>query len=447
MTVSGGFNTSTANGVVVVDQFEQGWAFNLSEQLPDPKYQTKSAAQIESELGLLPGVLSQFDPESVAGGVEHNGLITAWEGNYGSFSIDIPSTLDGQFFIGFDWIFFNGENTVAEVSIGFNDFVALVITDPEGVKTVQLITSSEQANLAKTVNGLFSSAFDLPGTYSFDWIVMDGRDNTKDSAIKVSGPKISLNGDDFFALPLALDVEVSSVSSIPGEVLTVNISGVPTGSIFSSGTDQGNGEWLFTEAELDGLLWFPPLGFDGDVEFIVTASTELNGVTLTTEPETLGFAVDLTDNVNLNDQATDDVLLATVMGDFMFGGLGADTFKWDLSSVDFVNWGFAPDEFSEWVQENKDIVGDFTLGEFGTVPNADRLSIKDLISFNSADDNILDFISVEQVGSNAVLNISHLGDGETTQIIELRNVDLTTLGSSDEQIITQLITNGNLVVE
>ena len=439
-SVSPGMTASTANGVVNPDLFEQGKIYNLVMG-QNAQFQTKSALQIETELGLQQGALSQFNPDPAPGGVEHLSNILAWEGSYASSQVNIPVGLDGtNFTIGFDWTFYNGENDAFEVEVGYNDFIALKITKPDGeVLPLQLITSSEQANLAAVVNGLFTSdVFDQSGQYQFDWILMDGEDNTKDSIIHVSPPKVSLDGTNFFGLPLALDIDVTPPSSEPGQELLITISNVPNGSIFNQGQELSVGVWEFSPEQLDNLLWFPSADFSGNVEFAVEAVISAPGLgSVSSGSQVLDFTIVASDTVNVDDDSSDSVHSATFVEDFMFGGLGADTFEWTTSSL-FPAPG---------TPAHTDVVGDFSLGEFGVEPNADRLDIKDLLSFNSVDDDILDFVSVEQVGADARLSISNEGNGNINQIIELRNVDLTTLGSDQAEIIDQLVQQGNLLVE
>jgi large repetitive protein len=42
------------------------------------------------------------------------------------------------------------------------------------------------------------------------------------------------------------------------------ISGVPSGAVLSAGTDNGDGSWTLTSAQLSGLTITPPANSDGD---------------------------------------------------------------------------------------------------------------------------------------------------------------------------------------
>ena len=89
-------------------------------------------------------------------------------------------------------------------------------------------------------------------------------------------------GNEDTAIPLA----IASALTDSGEVLSLEISGVPVGAgaSLSAGTDQGGGVWLLTPAQLTGLTITPPTNSDVDFSLTVTAtSTEpLNGSTATT---------------------------------------------------------------------------------------------------------------------------------------------------------------------
>ena len=77
--------------------------------------------------------------------------------------------------------------------------------------------------------------------------------------------------------PALADVDGSE--SITGIV----ISGVPTGATLSAGTDNGNGSWTLTPAQLDGLQLFPAANSDQDFTLSVAAtSTEADGSQATT---------------------------------------------------------------------------------------------------------------------------------------------------------------------
>ncbi|MCG8509286.1 MAG: hypothetical protein MI741_08665, partial [Rhodospirillales bacterium] len=75
-------------------------------------------------------------------------------------------------------------------------------------------------------------------------------------------------------------------ASVPDSTETVDfvtISGVPAGASLSAGTDNGNGSWTLTEAQLDGLTLTPPQDFNGSIELAVSA-TSTDGSTSDAQP-------------------------------------------------------------------------------------------------------------------------------------------------------------------
>jgi large repetitive protein len=95
------------------------------------------ASEIELALELTSGALSSFNP--TGGPINHNGLIEAVDGKYATQGYLLSQGMT----ISFDWSFINGENKSSEIQSGFNDYVALVVTQPNGSKLLELITASE----------------------------------------------------------------------------------------------------------------------------------------------------------------------------------------------------------------------------------------------------------------------------------------------------------------
>ncbi|MEQ9665068.1 MAG: Ig-like domain-containing protein [Phycisphaerales bacterium] len=71
--------------------------------------------------------------------------------------------------------------------------------------------------------------------------------------------------------PIALGIE-ATLSDVDGsEALTVTIDGVPAGASLSAGVDQGDGSWLLSSDDLDGLAITPPAGASGGFTLTITA--------------------------------------------------------------------------------------------------------------------------------------------------------------------------------
>ncbi|MDE1153341.1 MAG: tandem-95 repeat protein [Micavibrio sp.] len=80
--------------------------------------------------------------------------------------------------------------------------------------------------------------------------------------------------------PVGLNISAALVDTTY-ETLDVVISGVPAGATLSAGTNNGNGSWTLTGAQLAGLQLNPPANFNGDITLNVTAESHQNGSTAT----------------------------------------------------------------------------------------------------------------------------------------------------------------------
>ena len=76
-----------------------------------------------------------------------------------------------------------------------------------------------------------------------------------------SGPTNSMRGEDGNAgFEIPLDISTGITDTDGSETVSISISGMPEGTVFSAGTDNGDGTWSFTNADLDGLTITPPAG-------------------------------------------------------------------------------------------------------------------------------------------------------------------------------------------
>ncbi len=76
---------------------------------------------------------------------------------------------------------------------------------------------------------------------------------------------------------ILLSLSASLVDNDGSENLAVSISGVPAGASFSSGTDNHDGSWSFTPAELNNLQFTPPAHYSGNLSLTVTATSSEDG--------------------------------------------------------------------------------------------------------------------------------------------------------------------------
>lgn len=121
------------------------------------------------------------------------------------------------------------------------------------------------------------------------WDSVDPANGSTNVTARVYSPGEGLSGQE--DTPLALLPLFAALNDTDGsEVLSVTISGVPTGAVLNAGTDLHNGNWLFsTQAELDALLtltFTAPLNESGNFTLTATAEareTSNNNVAPTTQ--------------------------------------------------------------------------------------------------------------------------------------------------------------------
>ena len=140
--------------------------------------------------------------------------------------------------------------------------------------------------------------------------------------------------------------------------------------------------------------------------------------------------------------AGDDSLLGGEGIDFLYGGQGDDTLTGGKDRDTFV-WNST--DKGTVGSPASDIITDFEVGGSGDV-----LDLSDLLQGEESGP-LTDYLSFQQDGSGGtIINIDSDGGGtfETDQQITLQGVDLTAGGTlSDQDIINNLLANGNLVVD
>ena len=106
-----------------------------------------------------------------------------------------------------------------------------------------------------------------------------------DTPVIVFGAPASGNEDT--AIPLNFGAVVSDVSETISEII---IAGVPAGALLSAGTDNGNGTWTLSQAQLNGLTITPPPNSDADIALVVRVTSSEGGTSAST---VAGFVVDV----------------------------------------------------------------------------------------------------------------------------------------------------------
>ena len=114
-------------------------------------------------------------------------------------------------------------------------------------------------------NGLYSST-----TSGLD-AVFDGTATTPTLTVTAA------NGSEDNAI--ALTINAGLVDNDGSETLSITVSSLPAGTVLSAGTQNPDGSWTLTPAQLNSLTLTPPANFAGDMHAIVTATSFENGTT------------------------------------------------------------------------------------------------------------------------------------------------------------------------
>ncbi|MGJ3259318.1 MAG: LamG-like jellyroll fold domain-containing protein [Rhodospirillales bacterium] len=83
----------------------------------------------------------------------------------------------------------------------------------------------------------------------------------------------SIEGVEDFLIPIGESIDASLADTDGSESLSITIAGLPEGSTLSAGTDNGDGSWTVTPAQLSGLTMTPALHISGAFDLTVTATT------------------------------------------------------------------------------------------------------------------------------------------------------------------------------
>ncbi|KKO47622.1 hypothetical protein VT06_15970, partial [Arsukibacterium sp. MJ3] len=421
-----------------------------------------SQASLEQALGLASGFLDSF--AAPAGVLNDPGNIDAIDGNFTSSTVNLNAGMS----VGFNWGFINGENLVTEIQQGYNDFILVIITAPDGTKTTQLISSSEFLGAAVNGNGTFNFTATQDGQYQFDWVIINGRDDGKDSRLNLSAPTITVDGVTYGDM---VNLTINAAVVDASESLLITITGVPGNALLTAGIKNADGSWTLTPEQLEGLSLLTPVGFNGQLSLTVTATTT-DGASTTSVSDT--FTVDLSQTSNTVSSGNDtsqtitgsdagdiimayggnDIVNSGAGNDVIYGGLGNDTINAG-SGNDVLFGGFGNDTLTGGTGAD---VFAWQLGDQGTgaaavdvikdfnTAQGDVIDLRDLLQGENSD-NITDYLSFSISGGNTTINIKHTGAGNITQQITLEGVDLSSFGTDTQAIIDSLINSGHLKID
>ena len=152
------------------------------------------------------------------------------------------------------------------------------------------VTSTEPTNGDTAVNH-----FNLPLEIT---AVADELGVTINEAEVVDGGTVNVDALEDGAF--GLDISALTADTDGSEVISITISGVPTGALLSAGTDNGDGTWTLTPEDADGLSITPPLNSDVDFELGVTVTNVDNNQDFTTLEATVSVGLEaVADAANL----------------------------------------------------------------------------------------------------------------------------------------------------
>ena len=147
--------------------------------------------------------------------------------------------------------------------------------------TYALDTGPANGSVAVNADGTYTYTpnANFSGSDSFTYTVSDGTGTstgtvTVDVTPVADAPTLAVlaaSGAEDTAI--ALDIAPALADVDGSEILSVTISGVPSGASLSAGTDNGNGTWTVAGAAVPGLSITPAQDFNGSFDLSVTATS------------------------------------------------------------------------------------------------------------------------------------------------------------------------------
>ncbi|WP_421338332.1 retention module-containing protein [Aeromonas veronii] len=265
-------------------------------------------------------------------------------------------------------------------------------------------------------------------------------------------PGLTVDQHAFHALQgavIPLGINASVVNPATGE-LSIRISGLDGAQVQdehgqSVGHADSNGDWLIP-ADHSVPLYFSGFG-DGDHVLGISVESSVGGSTVSTPLETITVHGQSGHELVGSDQGDwlfgssgDDRLLGGHGNDILTGGAGSDLFVWQHG-----------DEGSQG-QPAIDTITDFHPEQGDKIDLADMLQG---VTGNGVDDLLKHLSASVTTGSNGLsdvnLSVSPAGDGQITQQITLKDVDLTswnlTSTSSHDILQSMLEDQHSLIIQ
>ena len=136
-----------------------------------------------------------------------------------------------------------------------------------------------------------------------------------DSGVSYDNVVVNELTDEGYTVPFNISAGLVDMDSSES-LSAITVSGLPSGTVLSAGTDNGDGTWTLASSDLSGLSAFFPSGSDGsNIAVSVTSTESASGDTATATVD-LGIIVGTTG---------DDSITGSADGDTIYGFEGADT--------------------------------------------------------------------------------------------------------------------------
>ena len=237
-----------------------------------------------------------------------------------------------------------------------------------------------------------------------------------DNVVISSNSTLEVESNSTLALPITAVLNDTDGS----ETLTIGVKNLPNEITLNNGVKQSDGTYLLTQDDLSNLQLITG-DFSGHIEIEIEAkSVEASNGDTALSSKTLSIDVimqgDANDNQLIGDAgdniikalAGDDTLVGNAGDDTLSGGLGADIFDYNSNN------------------DGHDIITDFNLSE------GDKLDISDFVDYQ-ANNNLADFVAVENTDDDSVINIDSdgAGIGDSYVSITLLNTTLSFEDLSD----------------
>ncbi|MGE5503796.1 MAG: beta strand repeat-containing protein, partial [Actinomycetota bacterium] len=215
---------------------------NLNPQLTD------SGESLSMTLAGVPAGSAFY---SAASGGSAIGTYSATTKLWSFSSADITAVKAGGLYVlpPKDWSDWNSDTTTHTTGMQLSAVLTSTQTDPD----TNLVTTASAAPLAITV--AVKSVADTPT------VTVTPASGSQNDGSGAAGNWIALSVN-----PAVADTDGSE------SVTSVTISGVPTGAVLNQGTDNGNGSWTLTPAQLAGLKILPKAHDAHDFTLTVTAT-------------------------------------------------------------------------------------------------------------------------------------------------------------------------------